>query len=94
MMIIRGVNVFPSTVEQIVRSFPDVVEYRATAYRSGEMDALRIEVEDHTSSPERIVSQLRLRLGLNVEVTCVPIGSLPRFEGKGRRFIDQRVIGR
>ncbi|MFM8951690.1 MAG: hypothetical protein ACKOOF_01300 [Planctomycetaceae bacterium] len=34
--------------------------------------------------------ELALRLGLRVDVTAVPIGSLPRFEGKGRRVIDRR----
>jgi phenylacetate-CoA ligase len=31
-----------------------------------------------------------LRLGLRIDVRCVPLGSLPRFEGKGKRFVDRR----
>jgi phenylacetate-CoA ligase len=90
MMVIRGVNIFPSSVEQIVRSFPEVVEFRLTARKDGEMDALQIEVEDRLEQPSRIAEELRLRLNLGVDVTCVPIGSLPRSEGKGRRFVDRR----
>ncbi len=90
MLIIRGVNVFPSSVEQILRSFPEVVEYRMTAQKAGEMDALSIEIEDHLNDPQRVATELRLRLGLNVDVRCVPIGSLPRFDGKGKRFVDER----
>jgi phenylacetate-CoA ligase len=90
MMVIRGVNVFPSSIEQILRSFPEVVEYRLTAHKEGEMDGLTIEVEDRLQQPERIAQELRLRLNLRVDVACVPTGSLPRFEGKGRRFVDQR----
>ena len=90
MMIIRGVNIFPSSVEQILRSFPDIVEYRITARKSGEMDALAIEVEDHIDDPQRIAKELQVRLGLTVEVRSVSIGSLPRFEAKGKRFIDKR----
>jgi phenylacetate-CoA ligase len=90
MMIIRGVNVFPTSVEQILRSFPEVVEYRLTARKTGEMDVLSIELEDRLEQPERIVRELDVRLGLRIEVREVPIGSLPRFEGKGRRFVDSR----
>lgn len=90
MMIIRGVNVFPSAVEQILRSFPEVVEYRITAFKSSEMDSLRVEVEDHLEDPTRIVHEFQLRLGLKVDVQCVPLGSLPRFEAKGKRFVDER----
>ena len=90
MMIIRGVNIFPSSVEQILRSFPEIVEFRITAHRAGEMDGLTVEIEDRLERPERVAKELQLRLGLRVHVTTAPIGSLPRFEGKGRRFVDRR----
>ena len=90
MMIIRGVNVFPSSIEQILHSFPEVVEYRMTAHRRTAMDELVIEVEDHLMQSARIAEELKLQLGLNVEVHCVPAMSLPRFEGKGKRFVDER----
>lgn len=90
MLVIRGVNIFPSSVEQIVCGFPEVVEYRITATRSDEMDALTVEVEDKVYDSSRIAKELNVRLGLNVEVLCAPLGSLPRFEGKGKRFIDLR----
>ncbi|MEX2175160.1 MAG: AMP-binding protein [Pirellulaceae bacterium] len=90
MLIIRGVNVFPSSVEQILRAFPEVVEYRVTIDKHGGMDALRFEVEDRLHQPERVARELQLRLGLKVEVRCVELGSLPRFEGKGKRFVDAR----
>jgi phenylacetate-CoA ligase len=94
MLVVRGVNVFPTGIDHILRSFPEVVEYRATVYRISEMDRLRIEVEDRLQQPDRIAQELRLRLGLRVEVESVPLGSLPRFEGKGKRFIDQRAKAR
>lgn len=90
MMVIRGVNIFPSSVEQILRSFPEVVEYRLTAHKVAEMDQLTIEVEDRLEQPARIADELQLRLGLKIDVQSVPLGSLPRFDGKGRRFIDRR----
>jgi phenylacetate-CoA ligase len=92
MLIIRGVNIFPSSVEQILRSFPEVVEYRMTAVKQGHLDFLKIEVEDRLDQPDRIAQELQVRLNLKVEVAAVPIGSLPRFEMKGRRFQDLRQL--
>ncbi len=90
MMVIRGVNVFPSSVEQILRSFPEVIEYRMTARTVSEMDHLLVEIEDRLNAPTRVEKELQLRLGLRVEVRTVTPGSLPRVEGKGKRFIDER----
>jgi phenylacetate-CoA ligase len=90
MMVIRGVNIFPSSIEQILRSFPEVVEYRMSAYKQASMDQLTIEIEDRLNQPARVAGELQLRLGLNIEVQCVPLGSLPRSEAKGKRFIDRR----
>lgn len=90
MLIVRGVNVFPSAIEQVVRTFPEVVEYRMTVFKAAEMDQLLVEIEDHLDRPSRVADELRLRLGLNIEVRAVPPGTLPRFEGKARRLVDQR----
>jgi phenylacetate-CoA ligase len=91
MMIIRGMNIYPSAIEQILRSFPEIVEYRMTARKRGAMDEFVVEVEDHLQDPARIAEELRLKLGLKIDVRCAAAMSLPRFEGKGRRFIDNRV---
>ena len=90
MMIVRGINVFPSSVEQIIHSFPEIVEYRMLVHKQGAMDALTIEIEDRLNAPQRVAEELHLRLGLRVAVQAVPLGSLPRYEGKGKRFMDQR----
>ena len=90
MMIIRGVNVFPSSIEQIIRAFPDVAEYRLTAFRSGEMDQLKIEIESSKDLTKELTEQLQTRLGLRIDVEAVEPDTLPRFEAKGRRFVDRR----
>jgi phenylacetate-CoA ligase len=90
MLIVRGVNVFPSSIEQIVRSFPEVVEFRAIISRETQLDELALEVEDRLEQPERIAREVQLRTGLSVTVRTVPLGSLPRYEGKGKRFEDRR----
>lgn len=91
MLIIRGMNIYPTSVEHILHGFPEIVEYRMTARESGAMDELLIEVEDHLGDATRIAQELHLKLGLKVEVRCVPPFSLPRTEGKGRRFVDERT---
>lgn len=90
MLVIRGVNIFPSSIEQIVANFPEIVEWRTTAHKAGEMDALTVEIEDRLAQPERVAQELQLRLGLRVDVKCLPLGTLPRTEGKGKRFVDLR----
>jgi phenylacetate-CoA ligase len=90
MLVIRGVNIFPSSIDQIVRSFPEVVEYRMIAYKAQAMDQLAIEIEDRLQQPQRVADELQLRLGLKIEVKHVSLGSLPRSEAKGKRFVDKR----
>ncbi len=90
MMIIRGVNLFPSSVECILRDFSQIEEYRLTASRAGEMDQLAIEVEGPQVDPQPVAEALQARLGLRVDVRVVPRDTLPRFEAKGKRFIDLR----
>lgn len=92
MLVVRGVNIFPSSIEQIMHGFPEVVEYRFTVRKRGEMDQMFVEVEDHLNQPARIAEELQLRLGLKVEVDVVPTATLPRFEGKGKRFVDLRGV--
>jgi len=90
MLVVRGVNVFPHAIDEIVRGFPEIVEHRLTASTNESLDELSLDIEDRLDDPERVARELRIRLGLRVAVRTVPIGSLPRFEGKGRRFVDLR----
>lgn len=93
MLVIRGVNIFPSSIDEIVRGFPEIVEYRMIASKQGAMDALSLEVEDRLQNPQRIAEALHLGLGLTIDVRLAAADSLPRFEGKGRRFVDKRGNG-
>jgi phenylacetate-CoA ligase len=90
MLVVRGVNIFPGAIDDIVRSFPEIVEYRLTVTTYESLDVLKLEIEDRLAAPERVARELQVRLGLRVDVVAVPRGSLPRFEGKGRRFVDHR----
>ena len=90
MMIIRGVNVFPTSVESILREVPEVVEYRMTATKAGQMDQLKIELEATAKVADAVSELLNTRLGLRIDVSQVADGELPRFEAKGQRFVDLR----
>jgi phenylacetate-CoA ligase len=91
MLVVRGVNIFPGAIDDIVRSFPEIVEHQLTVTTKGSLDVLQLAIEDRLNAPGRVADELKLRLGLKVEVTTVPLGYLPRFEGKGRRLVDRRV---
>lgn len=90
MLVIRGVNIFPSSVEAIVRELDATCEFRMLATRHDEMDQLDIEIEASEEVAEQLSQRLRDRLAMRVAVCCVPENSLPRFEAKARRLIDQR----
>jgi phenylacetate-CoA ligase len=94
MLIVRGVNIFPSAIEAIVRSYPQVQEFAIEVYRAGEMDQVDIKVEVVDENPQAVAKTLARdathRLGLRVGVKLVPVESLPRFELKARRVVDRR----
>jgi phenylacetate-CoA ligase len=91
MLILRGVNVFPSAVEGIVRRFAAVEEFQIEVFRAGELDEARILVEigagDATAVCAALQDALRAGLGLRLSVTPAPPRSLPRFELKARRVV-------
>jgi phenylacetate-CoA ligase len=88
MLIVRGVNVFPSAIEAIVRRFP-VAEFQIEVSRDGELDEVRVlvEVDGGETGARRVQEGLRAGLGLRLEVAPVAAGSLPRFELKARRVV-------
>ncbi len=90
MLIIRGNNVFPSAVEDIVRGVSGVAEFRLEVERKGPMTDLRIEIEpadgvDGARLAARVAGAIHDRLYFKPDVRVVPAGSLPRFEMKARR---------
>lgn len=100
MFVVRGVNIFPSSIDAIVRSFRDVNDYRLTVSKEGAMDELNLEVEcngdslvefrDAIELSQAMAEKLAIQLNLRFGVTPVPSGTLPRFEGKAKRIFDRR----
>jgi len=91
MVTVRGVNVFPSAIEAIVRRFDEVGEYRVELARVREMDELRCIVEAPADVAERVGDAIHRELGIRCLVESVVPGTLPRFEMKARRFNKTNV---
>jgi phenylacetate-CoA ligase len=88
MLIVRGVNVFPAAIEGVVRRFSAIEEFQIEVFRDGELDEIRVLVElDDTSGVARVREALRSTLGIRLEVSAVPVRSLPRFDLKARRVV-------
>jgi phenylacetate-CoA ligase len=91
MLVVRGVNVFPSAIEGVLREFPEVSEFRIEVYSSRSMVELKVLLDpqpgSHGDLVERISERLNDRLLLRVACELVPAGSLPRFELKARRVV-------
>lgn len=94
LLIIRGVNVYPSTVENVIRRFSEVGEFAVDVHRRRALDEMEIRLEIDANAPDavcqRISQALQQVLALRVDVRPVPNGTLPRFDLKARRFTDHR----
>lgn len=91
MMLIRGNNVFPSTIEGIIRGFDEVAEFKLIVDRRDAMADLCIELEPRDSTQtadltERVENEIRNKLHFRPAVSLVPPGTLPRFEMKANRL--------
>ena len=89
MFTVRGVNLYPSQVEDIVRRHPGVAEFVIEHRRERRMDevALLVETSAASFSAERLEADLRQALGVRLDCRVVPAGTLPRSELKSRRIV-------
>ena len=100
MIFVRGNNFYPSALESVLRRFEAVAEYRVEIHPAGPLTRVRIELEptaacaaDDSGSGgpaalvERVARAVHDALSFRAEVVTVPVGSLPRFEMKARRFV-------
>ncbi|HEY6541971.1 MAG TPA: phenylacetate--CoA ligase family protein [Ktedonobacteraceae bacterium] len=90
MLIVRGVNVYPSALANILHRFPEVREYRVIVTKSGPLDEIALQVECPTALIATIQEEMRLALNLRVPIEPVELGTLPRFELKAKRVVDHR----
>ena len=105
MLVIRGVNVFPSQIEGVLLGFEDVsAHYMLVVDRVNSQDKLTIRVEvsedfefNDTKALEtlaaEIKAQIKQTLLISARVELVPPKTIPRSEGKAKRIIDNRGTG-
>ncbi len=93
MVIIRGVNLFPGAVDDVVRSLPEIGEYQVQVETVQHMDELTLAIEpvagchDPAAVVRRLQKELQDAFALRVPVNVVALGTLPRFEMKARRWV-------
>jgi len=90
MAVVRGVNIYPSAIENVVRRFSEIAEFQIEHRKRDSMDELELFVELEPGVDEEVIDRLQLRLrdtlSLRIPVKPSPPGSLPRFEFKARRW--------
>ena len=98
MLIIRGVNVYPSQVEAVLVGFPGIApHYQIVLTREGALDAMTVEVElapgfagDHFGKAEEVTHHIKSLIGVTCRVSVKEEGEVPRSQGKAVRVIDRR----
>ena len=101
MMIIRGVNVFPSQIEELILKRPELApHYQCVLTREGPMDNLRVAVETRPGTPHDSIEaraaakmlqhEIKVYIGSSVEIDLRPEGGVERSQGKAKRVLDLR----
>ena len=105
MMIVRGVNVFPTQIEELILKRAELApHYQCVLFREGVMDGLLLLVETRAGvapdSPEAqaaarlLQHEIKAYVGTSVEIELRPAGGVERSVGKARRMVDQRATSR
>jgi phenylacetate-CoA ligase len=96
MLIVRGVNLYPSEIERILLAIDGIApHYQLILHREGTLDELTVHCEPraeaaHTDLIARAEHALREETGIAIRVELLGRGSVPRSEGKAVRVVDQR----
>lgn len=95
MVVVRGVNIFPAAVDDVLRSFPEVAEYQVHVCRRDSLLELEVTVEPDAGSADastlatRVQKAFHVAFNLRVPVRAAATGALPRFEHKARRWVRE-----
>ncbi|HTD36966.1 MAG TPA: AMP-binding protein [Candidatus Limnocylindrales bacterium] len=96
MLVIRGENIYPSAIEDVLHTFPELgTEFEIIVTRPNALDELMVRCElaapcDESSLRERVGARLKRQLGIRADVAFVESGALRRTDLKSRRVHDQR----
>ena len=86
MVVIRGINIHPSSIDAIVRSFPDIAEYQVEIDQRPALAELNLTVESTAETASALAQKLRSTFTLRIPVAAVAPGTLPTFEVKAKRW--------
>ena len=92
MITVRGVNIYPSVLENLIRSVIGRGEFKIVASTFSEMDQIEIELEGDQMAGKSLARKIREKIGLRVDVKPAKMGTLPRWKGKAKRFDDRRTL--
>ena len=96
MVVVRGVNVHPSAIQDVLAAFPEIAEHRVNVLHLGTLTELHLELEPSptctncSALQHAVQSALHQSLSLRIEVSVTSPGQLPRFEMKAKRWIHHR----
>jgi phenylacetate-CoA ligase len=100
MLIIRGVNVFPSQIEEIICAQPKLaLHYLIELTRPDRLDEMSLQVEarsdiaaeDFAAESRMLAEHIKQRIGISVRTAVCSCGTLPRSTGKATRVVDRRA---
>ena len=87
MIVVRGVNLYPSALEAVIRSIPEIAEYHLTVSTLQAMTEITAQIEsDDDTAAQRLQHAFDQIFGLRIPVEHLRHGSLPRFEMKAKRW--------
>jgi phenylacetate-CoA ligase len=99
MIILRGVNLFPTQIEELILGVPELApQFQCVLDRPERLDRLTVKVESRTGVDDagrdaaglRLREQVKNRIGVSVEVQVLPPESIEASTGKAKRLIDNR----
>ncbi len=94
MFTVRGVNLYPSQVEEVLRRYPAIAEFQIRHRKVRHMDEVSLLIETEEDGDlflEQINAELRHAFGVRIDCECVPLGTLPRHEMKARRVVHEMI---
>jgi phenylacetate-CoA ligase len=99
MLIVRGVNLFPTQIEELLVKAPELApHYQIEIYKDGHLDAMKVHCErlpgvseeEGATAGERLARQVKNTIGVSIEPVVHESGKVARSEGKAKRVVDNR----
>ncbi|MDE0841116.1 MAG: phenylacetate--CoA ligase [Porticoccaceae bacterium] len=99
MMIVRGVNVFPSQIEEHILAVDGLSpHYQIELHKKGNLDSIKINCEvasdeyDRDKVGQHVAKRIKDMIGISAEIDVTDVGGVPRSEGKAQRIVDLRYV--